>query len=53
MGNTDYGVSITGVDARIWTIENKTTSSFIIDTNSIVNLTGDVYWIATPAYNPS
>jgi hypothetical protein len=53
MGNTDYGVSITGVDARIWTIENKTTSSFVIDTNSIVNLTGDVYWIATPAYNPS
>jgi len=45
--NTNYAVTVTGEDARIWTVTNKTTSSFIINSNSSVALSGPVYWIAT------
>ena len=51
MADTDYGVSVIGGDARSWTIDNKTTSGFIINTNSTVALTTSASWIAAPSNN--
>ena len=48
--NNLYAVTVTGEDARSFTIQSKTSGSFIINSNSSVALTGPVYWIAT-AYN--
>jgi hypothetical protein len=45
--NTDYSVVVTGGDARVWTIENQTTSGFIINSNSNTNLSYSTYWMAT------
>jgi hypothetical protein len=41
---TNYTVTITGEDARIFTIQNKTTTGFEINTNSNTALTGNTYW---------
>jgi hypothetical protein len=46
--NNLYAVTVTGEDARSWTIQSKTSAGFTINSNSIVALTGPVYWIATP-----
>jgi len=51
MADTNYGVSVIGGDARSWTIDNKTTSGFTINSNSIVALTTSASWIAAPANN--
>jgi hypothetical protein len=48
--NNLYAVNVIGEDARIFTIESKTSASFTINSNSSVALSGPVYWIAT-AYN--
>jgi hypothetical protein len=50
--NTNYAITVTGEDARSWTIENKLSGSFIINSNSSVGLTGNTYWTAT-AYGES
>lgn len=50
--DTNYAITITGEDARSWTIQSKTASGFTINSNSSVALTGTTYWIAT-AYNNS
>ena len=44
--NTAYAVTVTGEDARIWNIKSKTTSSFIIESNSSVAITGNTFWHA-------
>jgi hypothetical protein len=44
--NTNYAITVTGEDARSWTIQSKLSSSFVINTNSITVLSGPVYWIA-------
>jgi hypothetical protein len=46
--NNSYSVAVIGEDARIWSIQSKTNSGFIINTNSSVILTNPVYWTATP-----
>jgi hypothetical protein len=46
--NNNYAVTITGEDARSWTIQSKVAATFVINTNSTVPLTGPVYWIAIP-----
>jgi hypothetical protein len=43
-----YAVTITGEDARSWTIQNKSSTGFTVNSNSSTALTGPVYWIATP-----
>jgi len=43
-----YPITVTGEDARSWTIKSKVSGSFVINTNSSTALTGPVYWIATP-----
>jgi hypothetical protein len=48
--NNLYAVAVIGEDARLWTIQSKTSAGFTINSNSSVALTGPVYWIAT-AYN--
>jgi hypothetical protein len=49
--NNDYAVTVTGEDARSWTIESKTGNGFTINSNSTTPLTGEVYWITTPYNN--
>jgi len=44
--DTNYGVTITGEDARSWTIESKVVGSFIINTNSNTGLSGTTFWQA-------
>ena len=46
--NNSYAVTVTGEDARSWTIQSKSNTGFTINSNSTVALTGPVYWIATP-----
>jgi len=45
--NTNYSVNVTGGDARVWTVENLTTSGFIINSNSNTGLLYPTYWVAT------
>jgi hypothetical protein len=45
--NTNYSVTITGGDARAWTVESVTASGFIINSNSNTGLLYSTYWIAT------
>jgi hypothetical protein len=50
--NTNYAISVVGLsDARIWTIQNKLSGSFRINSNSNSPLTSEVYWITTPYNN--
>lgn len=46
--NNSYAVTVTGEDARSWTIQSKSSTGFTINSNSSTGLTGPVYWIATP-----
>jgi len=45
-----YSVTVTGEDARSFTIQSKLSTGFTINSNSSVALAGPVYWIAT-AFN--
>lgn len=45
--STNYGVQVTGEDPRIWTIENKLTTGFDINSNSDTLFSGEVYWLST------
>ena len=49
--NNLYAITVTGEDARSWTIQSKVSGSFVINSNSSTALTGPVYWIATPFAN--
>jgi hypothetical protein len=42
-----YAISIIGEEARSWSIHNKTTTGFRIESNSSSPLTGEVYWICS------
>lgn len=44
--SNNYAVTVTGVDSRNWSIENKTAAGFTINSNAAQSLTGEVYWIA-------
>lgn len=44
--STNYSLVITGVDARIWSYESKSASSFVISANANTALTGEVSWQA-------
>ena len=46
-GSTNYAITVTGEDARTWTIESKLASSFVINANSNTGLSGTTYWTAT------
>ena len=45
--NTNYGVQITGEDPRTWTVENKLATGFVVNSNSNIPFTGDVFWTST------
>jgi hypothetical protein len=51
-GSTNYAITVTGEDARSWTIESKLAGSFVINANSNTNLSGTTYWTAI-AYGES
>ena len=40
-----YTITVTGENARLWSILNKTTSGFMVSSNSNVPFTGYVYWM--------
>lgn len=42
----NYNINIDSEEARFWTISNKTTSGFTIDSNSILSFTNSVNWAA-------
>lgn len=44
--SANYAVTITGADARVFTIESKVAGSFVINANANTALTGDVNWVA-------
>ncbi len=44
--NNNYSVVVTGEDERSWTIESKTASGFVINSNANPHFTGDVFWQA-------
>lgn len=42
--DTNYSITVTGFDVRVWSIENQTISGFTINTNSNVNPKNDTFW---------
>ena len=44
--DTNYSITVTGENSRTWTIESKTTTGFVINSNSTTALTGNTYWQA-------
>jgi hypothetical protein len=40
----DYGINVTGEIPRTWSIENKSSSGFEINSNSNISFTQSVYW---------
>lgn len=46
--DTSYGVQITGEEARTWTVENKLSTGFLVNSNSSIPFTSDVFWFAIP-----
>jgi len=45
--NINYSIAVTGEDARIFTVESKTASGFVVNTNSNTAVTGTTYWTCT------
>jgi hypothetical protein len=46
--DNNYSVTVTGEDPRIWSIQNKSSTGFTINSNSSVALSNAAYWIAAP-----
>jgi hypothetical protein len=44
--SSNYSVTVTGGDARSWTVENLTANGFTINTNSNTSLNYTTYWVA-------
>lgn len=42
--DTNYSITITGKDLRVWNVENESISGFTINTNSNVPLNYDTFW---------
>jgi hypothetical protein len=48
--DTDYSIVVTGESIRVWSVENKSISGFVINANSSGTFSENVYWQAMP-YN--
>lgn len=46
--DTNYSVTVTGKDVRIWSVENESISGFTINTNSNVTLKNNTFWQVIP-----
>jgi hypothetical protein len=44
--SSNYSVTVTGGDARAWTVESLTANGFTINTNSNTSLNYTTYWVA-------
>lgn len=44
--DNNYSITITGDSDRVWSIKNRSSGSFIINSNQITPLTGSTYWQA-------
>jgi hypothetical protein len=42
--STNYSITISSADVRVWTFSNRTTAGFVINSNSAQSLTGEVAW---------
>ena len=42
--DTNYSITVTGFDVRVWNIENQTISGFTINSNSNVSPKNDTFW---------
>ena len=42
--STDYSITITSADVRVWTFSNRTAAGFTLNSNSAQMLTGEVSW---------
>jgi hypothetical protein len=42
--STDYTITITSADVRVWTFESKATTGFTINSNGNQVLSGEVHW---------
>jgi len=42
--STNYTITVTSADARVWTFENKATTGFTLNSNSNQVLSGEVHW---------
>lgn len=42
--SASYSVTVSGTDARLWSVESRTTTSFVISANASTALTGPVFW---------
>lgn len=53
--NTDYSITVSGKDLRIWSIENESISGFTINTNSNIPLSDNTFWqlITIGEYDPN
>lgn len=45
--NTNYAITVSGIDRRTWSIENQTVNGFTINTNANQPITDSVFWNAT------
>lgn len=45
--NNNYIITITGEDARMWSISSKSVAGFTINSNSSIAITGNVFWMAS------
>jgi hypothetical protein len=45
--NNNYSIVVSGENVRTWTIQNKVSGSFVINSNSSATLSGSVFWHAT------
>lgn len=55
LSDTNYSITITGNDLRIWTVENESMSGFTINTNSNIPLSNNTFWqlITIGEFNPN
>lgn len=42
--NTNYSIAPMGANSRVWSFQSKTTTGFVINSNSNTALTGEVLW---------
>ena len=42
--SNQYAVNVTGENLRLWSVSSKSAAGFTIQANSIVPITGNVFW---------
>lgn len=45
--DVNYGIVVSGIDRRTWSIEDQTSNGFVVNANANQAITDSVFWIAT------